>query len=198
MKASGVGGGGGGGINPWTQVVNESGSTITNWTALSGTWASNGTEITQTDASANLRFLRFNTQIAGSTFVFQADINVVSASNPSNIGFARDVSNSSGTSNWFGVELHSNGTNVNTIGTTNTGVVDSTAINLTSAITFGTFVTLRVYVTFEIADVYINGVYLASIPAPSFIATAFDSISLYTYGSSVQFKNIKVWVPTLP
>jgi hypothetical protein len=183
-----------GGGSAWTQVVAESGSTITNWTSLGGTWASNGTQITQTDATGSDRALRYNTKQPVGLFVFQTDIKIVSASSFF-VGFGIDQNGSSSISGWVCGLIEGNSTNTTTIANNTTGVGGNT-VGITS-IAHGTFITLRCVVENNAMDFFINGVYQSSIQPRSPTASV-DSVMLYTNGASVQFQNIKMWVPTLP
>src|SRR5438128_161152 len=62
----------------WFQAVNETGSSFTNFTAISGTWSSDGTIIKQTDTTATIRPVKYNTaQPLGYGFIYEAELQFV-------------------------------------------------------------------------------------------------------------------------
>lgn len=192
----------------WTQVINESGSSLANWTLISGSWSVVSSAFHIDTGATTFRNLGWTAKIAQSAIIFQADVRLVSTG-----GFAAD--------NRVGLRFNCNGGNSD-----GTGV--AVALRSTGALTpastgkiyweqtygvaggpsvaylfnLDTFYTLRVVSVGNVIDLYVNGVYLTS--GVRFFSTAtpaaleFAYVTLFAYNCRADFKNIKMYAPTLP
>src|SRR3990172_4427483 len=88
--------GGGGGIS-WSQVVNESGTSFTNFTGTGGgTWSSDGTVIKQTNTAATRFRCYHTTKIVTSFAVVEAEIQLKTSGSDNRGGFIIGFDGTSG------------------------------------------------------------------------------------------------------
>lgn len=180
--------GGGSGGATWTQVVNEDGSSFANFTAATGTWASAGGKITQTDAAANWRRAKFNTKLAfGFPWIMEADLFVVSTAGDTRVG--------------LGISDGTNLGGLSVVLRVGTGVVvdrDSvgTIRTFTATIAHSTTYKLRLVMGSGWLSVYLDGTLLGSVPlmASSGWDALADFMTLFSYSASVTIDNVKAWV----
>ncbi len=186
-------GGGGGGGGGWTQGINESGASFANFTAAGGTWASNGTEITQTDAGGAFRRAKHNTkQPIGAGLVYEADLQIVSGGGGNEIA---------------GLVVGFDGSNGNGLAVRLDVAADELKVELDSvtalrtfpqALNAGQWYTVRIVTAGHWISVYLNGVLQGSTLQGTAGTQSADFVGLVSYGASVKFRNIKAWTVTLP
>lgn len=189
----------GGGGTTWSQVVTQTGASFASWTATTGgSWASDGTTINQTDTGAAWRRAYMATLqpivVAG---IIQADMYMVSASGSANrmgLGITDGTNTGSGLSVNLGVNAAEQKLNIDR---DNSVTLSSVAETLTT----GTWYTVRVLLSGVWAYAYLNGTLVGGgdMAIGSF-AGGSRFLTLLTYGASVKFRNISMWVvsTTLP
>jgi len=177
----------------WVQDIDESGTSFSNLTAHTGTWSSNGTQIIQTDTSATPRRAKINDIIAFG-FGIIAEVEVMFPTSGQGGG-----GNIQG-----GLLVGFNGTSQDSVAVkldkaTGKLEIDKESAtnyrNWTVTVNLDTWYKIRVVITSELASVYLDGtlyggVHLAYLTG---LQPQADYAGLFTYGSSVQFRNIKVW-----
>ena len=181
---------GAGGGSAWTQVVNESGTSFTNFTSGSGTWSSDGTVIKQTNTGASATYARYNTMLVVGMIVFEAEIQL-RTSGADRIGgliVGFDGSSAAG----IGVRINEGSDEVQSevVFTTNKLAVAST-------IDVNTWYKLRVVVGGGQVTFYLDDTIKGSSNITPTITNA-SYIGLYTYQAEVWYRNIKAWNLTLP
>jgi hypothetical protein len=193
-----------GGTVSWNQVINESGSSLANWTSRNGgTWTTDGTIIRQADISANERMLQYNTSVAwGGAAVIEMEVkmNTTTPGNPHFAGFYMGDT-SAANNNMPGWKISNASTNKtwDTVWRSDRGVTDdSLAITaITSADTVWT--KYRVCNFGEYASFFINGVLSGSLFSPQSGASRdCGYLRLLTYNLDCFFRNIKMWILTYP
>jgi hypothetical protein len=186
--------GGGNGFG-WKEVINESGSSFTNWTGVVGTWSSDGTVINQTATTAADQAARYNTIVPTSLFVAQFDVKINSVGASSAFaGFILCLHASAGLSSKNTGLIQGDASNSNAVGNNLTGVGEAT-IAITN-IAHGTWITMKIMCVNNTFDFFVNGVSLGAIQMHQAITPQIvDSFGLYTNSTSASFRNIQVWVP---
>jgi hypothetical protein len=182
----------------WTLDVNQPGTSFAAWAANTsdgGTWASNGTQITQTSTSATVRRARLSAQTPlGWPTIVQCDVNFASISggiNRAGIGIT------DGTSTGWGFLTYLEATGDTVITELDTQVVlGSYSVTVNTA----TWYTLRMVINGYWIASYVDGTFKGNAmmntgtnAAPRNSAINSEFITLTTYGASVLFRNIKVW-----
>lgn len=185
-----------GGSGGWTQGINEDGSSFANFTAASGTWASDGTIITQSDLTKTQRRVRYNTKLPiGASVVIEAEMRFPSAGQATTTlrraGLMIGYDGANGT-NAIAVYLEEDTDTIN---------VEREAISetrqITATIAQDTYYKLRLVTTGFYVSIYLDGTLLGTTLGISQEETA-DYVGLYTYGALVNYRNIKAWTVTLP
>lgn len=180
------------GSSVWTLAVDESGASFAGWTVDVGTWASDGTVINQTATTASWKSAIYTaTQPLAACYV-QADLRINSGSgNPQLAGLVLGNSNSSPE-----VRIYS------TTGTDFKGEIDAwkTAARL-GPITlpggpYATWVTVKILHIGGTLSVWFGTTLIGT--SGSAGAADASAFRLVSYGSSVSFRNIKLWTMGLP
>lgn len=173
----------------WNQVVSQAGTTFTGFTAATGTWSSNGTEIIQTDTTATWRRAKYDTLVAlGFPWIIEAEMFHVSVA---------------GSERRAGIGI-TDGTNINGLTAqvkVGTGVIvdqDNTQTfrTLSTTINDSTWYKLRLVMGNAWLSIYLDGTLLANTPLMKYNAWDDNAefVSLVSYNSSVKFRNLKTWV----
>lgn len=186
-----LGGGGGG----WTQVVDEDGTSFANFTSIAGTWASNGTEITQTDTSASSKHARLTAELLTAYCVFEADVRIDSsgAGAISRVGLVAGYNGTIGASTIVYLEGNA------TTGLEVTSDSEASAELGTTSFSFNydTFYTLRLVIAGNRVTAFVDGTQRLSVANTGGpLNTRY--LALLSYGSAGRFQNIKMWRPVLP
>lgn len=182
--ASGAGG------SPWTQSVNESGASFANFTAASGTWSSDGTQIKQTDTTAASRLAKYNTPVVTGGIVLEAKVQVRTA----------------GADKITGLLVGFDGTNAGAIGIriNQSGSVQlvcdqtSTLLTVLASISVNTYYTLRMVVFGGVVSAYLDGVLIGSAGNNGQRSNDATYIGLFSFGAESWFKDLKAYNLTLP
>lgn len=189
LAASGGGSGGG-----WTQVIDEDGSSFANFTAIDGTWASTGTVIQQTDTTDSIRRARHNTKIASPLLVAEVEVNFPS-SGPA-VCSAGLVLGWPGTSvgNYLYAVLVDDATNTFQIGTDGS----TPPVNETVTVARDTWYKVRAVKSGVSVAGYLDGTLIGAISGSPDVDVVSHFVGLRVFDGTVQFRNFKVWTPTLP
>ncbi len=193
----------------WSQIVNESGASLANWTQTSGSWSVVSSAFHIDTGATTVRQLSFSSvKTQMSAVVFQCDMQMLSTG-----GFGAD--------NRMGVILGTNGgiTSVSiggalaTMRSTGALTPSSTGkiyteqpVNVTGGPTYNrnfnldTFYTFKVVAIGPIMDVYIDGTLECSFlrKVDSATVTVNTILQLYAYNCRADFKNIKLYTIALP
>ncbi len=195
----------GGAPSGFTTVINETGTSLTNWTQASGSWSVVSSAFQVNTGATTARFLAWTPRIAQSAMIIEADVNMSSSG-----GFGAD--NRIG----FNIGCQSTGaggalatmrsTGALTPASTGTiydeqpqGVTAGPA-SLTFLWNLNQYYRLRVVAIGNIMDIWVDGVYKYTLlRAPNPAAAAENSyVCLYAYNCIANFKNIKMYTLTLP
>ena len=185
ITASATGGGGGGGGVSWETVIDKDGTTFTGFTAVTGTWASDGTTINQTDTGSAFRTARCDTKVpSGYPVIFEAEIRWPTTGQPAS-------------SFKYGAILLGNNAVIldkhnNLIRWQNWGVSDASTI--AQAFSYDTWYKLRVVYNHTRSTAYLDGTLIGTrIQSPTASPTIDDLLLLGTYGAIVHFRNVKAY-----
>lgn len=184
----------GGSVN-WNQLVNESGASFANFTANSGTWASNGTIIQQTSTAVTThRRARYNTiQPLGLPYLLEAEVRLPSAGQLTGTdilaGIYMGYDGAAGSGGLF-VGIND--------GTSGQGIQierqAAVVIRLISnTINLDTWYKIRIANIGVFVSVYLDGVFKGNAISASINSSSPDYIGLVTYNSIADFRNIKAW-----
>jgi hypothetical protein len=195
----GSAGGGGGSSTMWETVLDLPGTTFnttTDWTVGTGTWASNGTEITQTSTSGTSRAYLKKKMLTGAVIV---DIEIMilaqaGADTQAGVVVANTGTGTGGTL----YRLHMTNATPDKVEVEQDAVRASLQISMNWG-GLNVWKKLRCVQFGNIASVYLDGVLLGT--ASNAIAPVNGDgtyIGLKTNTASVKFRNLKVWNPSMP
>lgn len=173
--------GAGGGIS-WTQDINETGSSVANWTVVSGSWASAGGLIQQATVSASFKTLTYTAQVPmGYPTIAEAEIRFPATGQGTgalvHAGFVVGA---------LGVLLNRGGPAIHF---QDYGVTDHRTVSVTLSLDI--WYKLRAVISGTRLSTYVDGALIATSVIPS--VTASDKFSLASYNSLPDFRNIKLW-----
>lgn len=190
----------------WKLVINEDGSSLTNWTQVSGVWSVVSSAFHISTGATTVRNLRWTPRIAQSVLVFEADVNLNSGG-----GFAADnrvgftVNHSSIVSGGSLIVLRSTGaltpSTTGVIMTEQPGGVTAGPTGLTNLFNLDQYYKLRVVAVGPVMDIYVDGVFKYSLLHkidPAAPAIEYGYVSLYAYNCNADFKNIKMYTTVVP
>lgn len=191
----------------WTNTINESGTSLSNWFQTSGSWSVVSSAFHIDTGATTVRQLSYSTAVAQSAIIFQADVQMVSTG-----GFAADnrvglIINTGGTVGTPGSLITLRSTGALTPASTGKIYCEGPAgvtSGPTSAFNFSldTFYTLKVVAIGPVMDVYVDGVFKFSFFHLPYVqtTTAFNPgiVGMYAYNCRADFKNIKMYALTLP
>lgn len=185
----------------WNKIVDNALSSLTGFTSQSGTWAINAGVIKQTNTAGRNR-LTYNTQLpCGLPFIMECEV---------------QLPTSSGTANRrVGIFTHSDSVGAHgslgalNISTTSGSTIDGVHLELdnvanradgTISKAIGAWIKIRFVVTGWAASLYVDGVFITSglqMNEPSSSQTGLY-IGFETNNVEGWYRNLKVWVPSLP
>lgn len=207
LDQSGGGGGGGGGFDPWVQDINEDGSTLTNWTQVSGSWANSGGKILANNPANSTEgdnwALTYTVPVPTTLEVFEADILVTSwnAGTVSRVGlyfcgsFSASNPQNQGTTVCFQFDGTTNQASLEWVRPFTAGGSASGSF----ALVLGSTHNMRLVKAGGFIDVFIDGVYVTTIvTAPTNYGDVANQVGLYCGGVTASFSNIKHWSPANP
>ena len=179
--------GGSGGVG-WTQDISESGASFANFTAVTGTWSSNGTEIIQTDTAASFRVARHNTK-APLGYGVVAEVEMwfhAAGQGGGGLNYASLLIGTDGTSGIAVILDRATGN----MRFQNWGVTNYRDIATTVAA--DTWYLVRVVVDGQRVTAYKAGTLIGTANITA-IPTNNDYVGLGSYASTVKFRNFKTW-----
>lgn len=180
---------------PWTQVIDDDGSSLANWTQNNGvgTWAASGGTINQTNASPggwSLLFTDAASPHPRAMHIFEAEFKVGTGV-ASGLCYKRDGATTGDHLPVFYLDEGSHTVKAATFSGSqflgNGSVIAPTA---------GTWYKLRVVAVGSSYDLYANGVFVASVPAQDASGWGVIGFGLTSTGT-VNVRNIKAWEPDL-
>jgi hypothetical protein len=179
----------GGGTVDWAQDISESGASFANFTANTGTWASSGTVITQTDAGAAHKRARHNTKvILGLPLIVEVEVKITSGTGVA--GFLIGYDGAAGTGG-VGVSIDDANNRIQV----ESGAIAVRDIAMTATIATNTFYKLRAYVNGSHISIVLDGTLLGSAYV-SDVGGSTDPqqyIGLWSWTAAAEFRNFKVW-----
>lgn len=196
----------------FTLVVNESGTSLANWTQVLGSWSvvSSAFQVT-TPANTN-DFLKYTAATAQSALVFQADMSLSSGGGYSGGSTAGLLFNWDGTSSiggsghgvWAALETTGQSPTTDGLLYIEQPSTLTAGPTLTFHFSFDTFYTLRIVAIGNVMDFFVNGTYqytayrqpfAAGGAAPAQVASFFG---LRANNCKANFKNILLYTMVLP
>lgn len=181
---------GGGGVS-WELEVDEDGSSFANFTAITGTWSSNGTIIQQTGTpSAATKQARYNNIVPlGWGLIVQSDIRLPSAGQGVGANIQAKLvigTPSTGAGNGLAVVVDDGTNNVQL-----ERYALATIGSYVQSINQDQWYTVRLVVANRWASIYVDGVLVGSGPAD--VTALGEYFILSTFRALVDFRNIKIW-----
>lgn len=172
----------GGSGTSWTQDINETGSSVANWTVVSGSWASAGGLIQQATVSATFKTLTFTAQTAmGFPTIAEAEIRFPTSGQGTgalvHAGFVIGA---------VGILLNRGGPAIHHQDYT---VTDHRTVSV--ALSLDVWYKLRAVIAGSRVSTFLDGTLIATSVIPSVIPS--DKFSLASYNSLPDFRNIKLW-----
>jgi hypothetical protein len=175
----------------WDLTVDEPGTALANWTAVSGSWSQTSDHLQQTDATAAYRALRLNAKVPTETALvaeFEARFPAgATAGARALLSLTSDGLLSSTNSPWMGIQNNAA-----------SGVYfqrgDQETMSSALAVSTATWYTVRASLSGMWATVTVNGTTTRTvrISIASGMGNA-DDLMFVTYGGPVHFRNLKVW-----
>lgn len=176
----------------WELLIDEPGTSFTNFTSGSGSWSSDGTVIKQTGTGYSSSKAQFNTKVPlGANIVIEADIQYRNSGGENRAGFLLGYPGPNGT---HGAAVFMSDQDLLIASTESVGSVYWESYNFT----VNTWYNLRVVHNGKYITVYIDDVLFATAGADIQGAAIATHIGLYTFFTEAWFKNIKVWAQALP
>ena len=188
------GGGGGGGVS-WVQDVNEAGASLASFTSLTGTWSTDGTNISQTSVAGSAARLRHTAQVPqGWGLIHEAEIRfpTTGAGGGSIRRGGLLMLHNGSTTDTSALSVYLNeGGNQLSVERDASAAVRSVAHTLAK----DTWYKLRCVLTGNVLSIYIDGVLKSTTNLGNLAGwmAAADYLGLYTYGTRVDFRNVKSW-----
>lgn len=190
----------------WTQVINELGTSLANWTQSSGSWSVASSAFHIDTGAATKRDLRWTAKIAQSALIFQADIKMESTggfTGGSLVGLSFNTTGAPSLGCLISMRCIGN------LNPASTGVIyneQPAGVNggptaLTNLFNLDQFYTLRIVAIGSVMDVYIDGIYKTTVMrVPWTSGTTFEHcfVTLLATNCRADFKNIKMYTLTLP
>lgn len=199
MWVPGAGGGGGGG-NPWLSRVDLPLTTLTGWTAGSGTWSASAAGIRQADTGNAVRRLNYDTVIDVTEIVLEATINIAAGPNSvsSRAGFVIGTPKAADGTGGILVALNTNNATATTgVNWEHDAITAGPVIALGASIPYGTDIRFRVHVAGSVAAAYVDGTLVGTAVVDQPIRDH-SKFALYSYATDATFKNLNVWTTVAP
>lgn len=176
-------------LNPWRSRLALPLTSLTGWTAGTGTWTTDANGIHQSDASASTKRLRYTAgrlQLAGAVVEVEVRLN----SGAGNAGLTLRTGPADVTQGQR-VDLRGDGTNVTAVGFESDAFVAEGTYALDSPIAYGTWIKLRLQTHGNAVAVSVNNTLLTN--AKVDWANNGPYVGLVGYSSSSSWRNLKVW-----
>lgn len=178
----------GGGAVDWNQDISASGASFTGWTGDSGTWASNGSIIQQTDGGAAHKRAHYNTKLPiGLPFIYEAEVRIVSGTGLAGLLMGYDGANNTG---GLAVLISDNGNKVSV----EAPAAVAEVVAYSTTIATNTYYKIRVIGGSAFFSVYLDGTLLTNYAPSAFNGVGLQHyIGLVCWTAVADFRNIKLW-----
>lgn len=178
-------------------------TTLTGWTAGSGTWTASAAGIRNADTGAAAHRLRYTAApIPQGECVAEMDINIASLTQGVNsrAGFLLGYPIGSDTTGSILCCLRGNAGNtaITQVYLEFEGVTAGPATNLASSISTGVWTTFRAHKVGPETTVWVNGTLIGTYHINQTSNVDVSTLAFYSWGTDVQFRNLDVWTPPLP
>jgi hypothetical protein len=173
--------------NMWTQVVNETGASFTNFTGTTGTWSSDGTVIKQTITDSTVRRARYNNVVNLIACIFEAEVYIHTANGIAGLLCGYDGTNSGG----MAIKLNDS-TNAIELD------IEGTSIRKTASVAVvpDTWYKIRFMAAGTHAAFYFAGTLIGTAQAEN--AADLSYVGLLSQSAEAWFRNIKLWNLAMP
>jgi hypothetical protein len=175
-----VGGGGGGGS--WTQVINQDGSSLTDWTVLSGTWAVVSAVIECQTAGAGQDIYLTTPTFDSSDWLFECELQINNLAGY--VGPGACIRSGSDVTGSLEINLHSN-----TVIAVSHGV--AAASDIPAPMVADTWTVLRIRYVGASATVWLDGACMGAVTMTD--VPVGNQLMLRSYGTTSKWRNVKVW-----
>lgn len=176
----------------WSLNMNEAGTSFTGWTAVNGTWSSDGTVIKQTNTAASTFRARFDTKIPITDVIYEAEIQLRSSGAARVGGLLVGFDGSTTTGNVDVIIDEGN----NVVKIEVSGV--ATLISYSTTINVNTWYKIRVRSTGGFVTAWIDGTLIGTAGNNPSRSADSSYLGLMTFQAEVWFRNIKAWTVDLP
>lgn len=195
--ATGGGSSGGG----WSEVENNPLTSLTGFTAGSGTWAASGSGIRQSGTGATRCRLHLDELLALAHCMVEVvvEITALGSTTEGRAGLSFGTPLTSDGSGGDLVTLASNGSTaqVARVYSERDNEAGGASVNLAATIANGTPITLRIVRAGLDYTTYINGQILGTLRVPP-NAMVQGRLALFTMYADATFRDLRVWTPSLP
>jgi hypothetical protein len=192
LLKSGSGGGGGGG--GWDEIVDEDGSSLANWTSVTGTWSSSGTYFEQTNTSSGTWRLQHTDPLPTAGCFIELEVWVESS------GFSS--SSVAGVELWDGTLNGGPTISLRTISGVKSVSIDSqnTSIESSKAYAWVTdsWVVFRIYKAGDVLSLWVDGNFMMTAHRSAGTPKDESFLNLFSFQGGARFRNVKLWTPTFP
>lgn len=190
----------GGGSSIWSSILSLPLSTLTGWTAGTGTWAISSGVIRQSSTGAASNRLRYTAAKLNTTAcIAEIDIkvDVATSTTLSRVGFLFDYPPGADTTGSVLICLKQ-GTSgfIDRIYAEYEGVQAGPDITFTPTIALGTYITFRVMKIGRDFACFVNGTLVGQVAINTGNSDA-STIALYTYDADASFRNLDLWGLTI-
>lgn len=171
----------------WKQIIDEDGSSFSNFTSQSGTWSSASGVIKQTDTTAVSRKAYYNTKHPISALIFEAEMQLKNTGTDRQVGLVlgMDTTTSAGS---LSVKLREGNDDIDV-------ERDSQAVDLSISTTIAvdTWYKLRLLLMGDIVSIWLDGTFIQSVRVTANYGDI-PYLGLTTYQNEGWFRNIKSWI----
>jgi hypothetical protein len=182
----------GSGSGGYALAIDESGASFANFTAVTGTWDSNGTVIRQTDTADVVTRARYSAALVDTTdLIAQVDVRFDTVTDERTGGLL--IWPGDGTTGGLDIRLHLGGSD--NVELQRDGVMAVASASAT--INTDTWYTLRARINGPSVAVYLDGALKLSGQA-AMVDLNTSRIGLRVYSGPVHFRNFKTWALALP
>ncbi|WP_076260884.1 family 16 glycoside hydrolase [Intrasporangium flavum] len=176
-------------LNPWRSRAALPLTSLTGWTAGTGTWTADANGIHQTDASTSTKRLRYTaSRIQLASAVVEVEVRLDSGAG--NAGLTLRTGPGDVTQGQR-VDLRGDGTNVTAVGFESDAFTAQGTYALDSSIAYGTWIKLRAQIHGSALAVSINDTLLTT--AKVDWGNNGPYLGLVCYSAAASWRNLKVW-----
>jgi hypothetical protein len=184
-----------GGGSAWTLSIDEDGSSVANWTSRDGTWSSTGTVIRQTNTGIEAN-LHYTALVPLAMVAVEMDV-FLPSSNATDDYIGMDIGTDSSNTNGFSQRYYLKKTGTSAaIATYQSG---AETIFAATTVNYDTWYTMAALVSGGRISFWLDGTLLRTAwLSPNGNLIDIRYFGIFTALAAGDFRNIKVWTPTLP